>query len=285
MLEHELPSVDNLAASILTALSDLNGEGSDSQILMMLNLEYSYLSESALGILHKGNNTKTEYSDRIDTAQKLLLKAEYVTRSQDGIWKVTKPESELTASNLAPLLVKAKQEIEAEALEEQVRNQPPKEYPEDRIADFRDAVLQKLKQMDALQFERLTAKLLRLCGFDSLPGKGTGDGGIDGVGYYKVNGILTYKIIIQCKRYDHPIQPSFVRDLRGVVSHQADKGLFVTTSTFTRASIEEAKNHPLIDLIDGQQFVDLMIQYNLGVKTTQKMFYKFDDKILERVEL
>ena len=284
MTDHGLPPVETLASSILSILSDWNGSGTDSQVTELLYYDYDDLTEEQLGVLAANSSTKSEFAERIDVAKELLLRADYLSRSQQGEWKIIKPKELHNPELLQPALLKAKQEMEAEAEQERIRNQPPKEYSEDRIAEFREAVLAKLKKMNPLEFERLTAKLLRLCGFDSFPGKGTGDGGIDGTGFYKVNGILTYKVIIQCKRYDQPIQPSFVRDLRGVVSNKADKGLFVTTSTFTRAAIEEARNHPLIDLIDGHQFVDLMIQHNLGVNVSQRQFYKFDDHILEGTE-
>ena len=95
----------------------------------------------------------------------------------------------------------------------------------------------------------------------------TGDGGIDGRGIAKINGILSFHIIFQCKRYKGKVSSSEIRDFRGAMVGRTDKGLFITTGTFTRDAIREANRDgaPAIDLMDGEKIAEKLKELNLGV--------------------
>ena len=97
----------------------------------------------------------------------------------------------------------------------------------------------------------------------------SGDGGIDGKGIVRVSGLLSFHVIFQCKRYRGSVTPSQIRDFRGAMQGRADKGLVITTGTFTREAIKEATRDgaPPIDLIDGELLCDKMKELKLGVDT------------------
>jgi restriction system protein len=84
-------------------------------------------------------------------------------------------------------------------------------------------------------------------------------------------GLLSFPIIFQCKRYRNIISSGVVRDLRGAMIGRADKGLIITTGSFTRDASAEATRDgaPPIDLIDGEQLVDKLKDLKLGVATRQ----------------
>ncbi len=91
-------------------------------------------------------------------------------------------------------------------------------------------------------FERLTKRLLRENGFVQVEVTGkSGDGGIDGKGIVKIQNILSYHVVFQCKRYRESVSSSHIRDFRGAMIGRADKGLFITTGTFTQDAIKEAR--------------------------------------------
>lgn len=98
-----------------------------------------------------------------------------------------------------------------------------------------------------------------------------GDGGIDGKGIVRVSGLLSFHVIFQCKRYKGSVVPSQIRDFRGAMQGRADKGLIITTGSFTREAIKEATRDgaPPIDLIDGQLLCDKLKELKLGVSTKQ----------------
>ena len=95
-------------------------------------------------------------------------------------------------------------------------------------------------------FERLARRLLREAEFDSVNVTGrSGDGGIDGLGVYHL-GLVSFPVIFQCKRYRGSVSPSAVRDFRGAMAGRGDKGLLITTGTFTADAKKEATRmvHP-----------------------------------------
>jgi len=97
----------------------------------------------------------------------------------------------------------------------------------------------------------------------------TGDGGIDGKGIARINGLMSFHIAFQCKKYQGSVGAPEIRNFRGATVGVADRGLFITTGTFTRAAIEEANRVGAapIDLIDGDMLADKLKELSLGVKT------------------
>lgn len=118
-------------------------------------------------------------------------------------------------------------------------------------------------------FERLVQRMLRETGFTQVEVTGrTGDGGIDGMGIAKINGILSFRIVFQCKRYRGSVGAGEIRDFRGAMQGRADKGLFITTGYFTRDAIKEATRDGAIaiDIIDGEKLAEKLKELGLGVR-------------------
>jgi restriction system protein len=81
--------------------------------------------------------------------------------------------------------------------------------------------------------------------------------------------MMSFHVLFQCKRYRESVGPGEIRDFRGAMVGRADKGLFITTGTFTPAAIKEATRDgaPPIDLVDGDEFADKLKEFKLGVQT------------------
>ena len=156
--------------------------------------------------------------------------------------------------------------------------------------DWKSILLYTLKNMEGYAFERLCQRLLREAGFIEVnvnPKKGA-DGGIDGVGVLRVN-LVSFKVYFQCKCWtENPVGSKDIRNFRGALDAGVDKGLFITTSTFTSKAKDEAtvKGKTVIDLIDGERLCDLLKENNLGVQTemveqvsiTPEWFDRFNTK-------
>ena len=116
----------------------------------------------------------------------------------------------------------------------------------------------------------------------------TGDGGIDGRGIAKINGILSFYIIFQCKKYQakSKVGSKEIRDFRGAMVGRTDKGLFITTSTFTRDAIAEATRDgaPVIDLIDGEKLAEKLKELSLGLKVELKESVTVDETWFKNFE-
>jgi restriction system protein len=120
--------------------------------------------------------------------------------------------------------------------------------------------------------------MLRETGFSQVEVTGrTGDGGIDGKGVAKINGILSFRVVFQCKRYRGAIGSSAIRDFRGAMQGRADKGLFITTGYFTREAVKEATRDGAIaiDIVDGEKLAEKLKELALGVRI----------ELVERIEI
>jgi restriction system protein len=97
---------------------------------------------------------------------------------------------------------------------------------------------------------------------------GAGDQGIDGIGRIRLNDVVNFNIVFQCKRYKETVSPALVRDFRGSMQGRAEKGLILTTGRFTQEAQKEANRDgvPPIELIDGERLVSLFEKYQLGLK-------------------
>jgi restriction system protein len=138
--------------------------------------------------------------------------------------------------------------------------------------------------MNPYSFERLSQRLLRESGFEDVHvTKKSGDGGIDGIGKLKVNGIVSFNIAFQCKRYQGTVGAPEIRDFRGSLKANIEKAIFITTGTFTKQAIEEAADPSKtpIDLIDGEEFMTKLAEYGIGL--TEVKDYDIDESFFESI--
>jgi restriction system protein len=137
-------------------------------------------------------------------------------------------------------------------------------------AAWTDQLLAVLRTMAPDAFERLAQRLLRESGFVKVEVSGkSGDGGIDGSGVLRMN-LISFHVLFQCKRYKGSVASEVVRNFRGAMQGRADKGLIITTGTFTSEARKEATRDgaPAIDLIDGEALCQLLKEKGLGVQVT-----------------
>lgn len=153
---------------------------------------------------------------------------------------------------------------------------PPEEQLASILNQTRKSLIAELiatiKQCDPYFFERLVVQLLLKMGYGGSRqeageaiGK-SGDGGIDGV--ISEDRLGLDAIYLQAKRWEGSVGEGPIRDFKGALDAKgAQKGVFITTSSFTPAAIAAAKNSRSykIVLIDGQRLADLMIEHDLGV--------------------
>jgi restriction system protein len=194
--------------------------------------------------------------------------------SSRGVWSLTAKGNSADKINTAEI-VKAvrnmdrpepnKRTKKAESIELDFGKDLPEE---DRWKDKLNAVL--TQQLSPQGFERLVQRILRESGFVAVEVTGrTGDGDIDGKGIARINGFMSFHVLFQCKRYKGSVGSSEIRDFRGAMVGRADKGLFITTGTFTTGAIKEATRDgaPPIDLVDGDELAEKLKELSLGVTT------------------
>ena len=153
---------------------------------------------------------------------------------------------------------------------EREREEPELVGEEPTRRDWKEELLEALLAMSPEGFERLAQRLLREAGFiNTTVTSRSGDGGIDGLGVYRLS-LVSFPVYFQCKRYRSSVGPGVVRDFRGAMAGRGDKGLLVTTGSFSAEAKREATRDgaPPIDLIDGDSLCELLKTYELGVRTT-----------------
>src|SRR5206468_5906411 len=87
-------------------------------------------------------------------------------------------------------------------------------------------------------------------------------------GVLEVKPFVSFRVLFQCKRYAGAVTPSQVRDFRGAMAGRADKGIILTTGTFTTDARREAVRDgvPPIELVDGEKLLDIFEKLELGLK-------------------
>lgn len=144
------------------------------------------------------------------------------------------------------------------------------ENEDEHRPNWKHELLETMFAMPPDAFERLCQRILRESGFVEVRVTGqTSDKGIDGIGLLRLQGVLSFHVIFQCKRWREPVGAPTIRDFRGAMVGRTDKGLVMTTSYFTAEAVREATRDgaPAIDLIDGEQLVALLRKLKLGVAT------------------
>lgn len=134
-------------------------------------------------------------------------------------------------------------------------------------------LLGRLLDKEPAFFEQAVVDLLMKMGYGGAGGTGVAtqlvnDGGIDGVIDQDVLGLN--KVYIQAKRYGigNSVGRPELQGFVGALSGKADRGVFITTSTFSHGAVEYAERNTSsrLILIDGNRLTDLMIRYGVGVQ-------------------
>ncbi len=228
------------------------------------------------------NDRRSRLSYYLAWSRTYLKHGDALENSSRGVWALSDTGKRITNRNqTVQIRAQVLQELRSKRLKKDQPENPGhavsrpsrsfEETDDDDENDWKSSLLGALKDMHPSAFERLSQRLLREAGFVKVEVRGrTGDGGIDGVGVLRIN-LISFQVYFQCKRYKGNVGAKEIRDFRGALQGRADKGLFITTGTFTSQASEEATRDGAIpiDLIDGEQLCDLLRQYELGVATTR----------------
>lgn len=263
-----IPKYDKLFNPLLEALRDLGSSASVGELEDCIASKLK-LTEDDVTLIHRGNRTKFSYN--LAWARTYLKKFGLVENSSRGVWSLTPTGRHTT--QVDPKTVKqfvVTQGRNEDQTDETVSGQSA----EIEELKWEDEALAAVKTMSASGFERLCQRLLRESGFIQVEITGkTGDGGIDGRGVVKLGQIISFHVHFQCKRYAGSVSASLIRDFRGAMVGRADKGIFITTGSFSRDARKEALRDgaPPLDLIDGDELVKMLRTFRLGLTVKEKV--------------
>ncbi len=290
-----IPDYQTLMLPILTQVAD-GQEHKYRDLIELLATKFNLTEDERKELLSSGH--QPIFDNRVGWAKTYLKKAGLIDSPKRATFIITQVGRDILKTN--PTRIDAKflrqfpsflefqnyssrndsdEENEIELLEQTA--QTPEENLESAYLRLRKSLAQELSnkviELSPSFFERLVVELLVKMGYGGSikdAGKAIGKSGDEGIdGTIKEDKLGLDIIYIQAKRWQpgnvvgRPELQKFVGALAG---QGAKKGIFITTSSFTKDALEYSpKNETKIVLIDGQQLAQLMIDYNLGVNTHQ----------------
>ena len=268
-----VPKFNQLIYPTVKAIKALGGSGSIDEIVDKV-IELEKFGEDITTELHP-DSSRTELDYNLAWSRTYLKKVGALDNSGRGIWNLTEYGNKLTEKQCLEI----KSEVrKIRKLEKKQTNDNVKESLSEEISieeteqdidfNWKQKLLKVLMKIDPSAFERLSQRVLRESGFIKVEVTGkTNDGGIDGIGLLRMN-LVSFTVLFQCKRYKDTVGAPVVRDFRGAMQGRCDKGLIITTGTFTSEAKKEATRDgaPTIDLIDGDHLCDLIKNLKLGLE-------------------
>jgi len=268
---------------LLDALRALGGSGTPDEVVERIALDLKLTDDVQDEPLPSG---ESRFRNQVASARFYLVREGLIGSSKRGVWSLTERGR---ATKLTLEQAKAIRSKWVRYFQEQRQSKvsAPKSDIEqteatESNADVDGKLIELLLKLPPAGFERLSQRLLREAGFTQVIVTGrAGDGGIDGYGTLQVNPLVSFKVLFQCKRYTGSVSPSQVRDFRGAMSGRADKGIIISTGTYTAEARREASRDgaPPVELIDGEKLVGMFKDLELGLKPVKT--YEIDDSFFE----
>lgn len=257
---------------LLDALRKLGGSGTPDEVAERVAADLGLSDATQNELLPSG---EPRFKNQVAWARFYLAREGLLDSSKRGVWSLTERgrAASLTYEQAREIVVRWVKIFQEQRRTKTTQQEPvPEQVAEATGApstDYRAQAIDALLSLPPSGFERLSQRLLREAGFTHVVVTGqSGDGGIDGYGTLQINPLVSFKVLFQCKRYTKSVSPSHVRDFRGAMAGRADKGIIVTTGSFTTEARREASRDgvPPIELIDGEKLVEMLKALELGLR-------------------
>jgi restriction system protein len=273
---------------VIEALQKLGHSARPKQVV---NAVQQTIDVPAEDLERKTKSGQSIFENDVHWCRHYLVKAGFIDSSKRGVWTLTaKGRSAIFTDQLSSEIFHGVQQLsretgQAELVAELNREDIQEVEEEVEDTEYIAETLEQLKKLSPSGFEHFCQELLYESGFEDVEVTGrSGDRGIDGRGILKVNPLFSMKVAFQAKRYQDTVGSGVIRDFRGAVAGRADRGLLITTGTFTHeAEIEATRDGAThIELIDGPAIVNLMCEYQFGLKSV--LTYRLDHKFFDKYE-
>jgi len=262
-------------ASIIEALKSLGGSARPAEVTDWVAASLGVSDDERSELTSTG---VVRFDNAVAWARFYLAKAAIIDASKRGVWTLTEKGRAIPAlsHDEAYAIFKDVQfgfqqgaSGSGEKTVDSEQDAPSEETAFSAGPNHRVQVVEALMNLSPAGFEAFSQRLLRESGFQGVAVTGrSGDGGIDGDGILEVNPLVSFRVLFQCKRYAGSVGASAVRDFRGAMSGRADKGIILTTGSFTSEARKEAVRDgaPPIELVDGEKLVNMLEDLELGLK-------------------
>jgi restriction system protein len=268
-----IPQYHELMWPALQATKDLSGSATVSE-MNERTMAAAGVTEDQQAVPHGEDGRMSEVEYRLHWARTHLKGIGALENSARGVWTVTDRGRSMTEPEMQ-VTTKAWRDSLRERRLARRDTHPTEAEGEEEEAEggWKDQLIARLLQLPPDGFERLAQRILREAGFVNVTVTGkSGDGGIDGTGTYRLS-LVSFPVYFQCKRYKGAVSAGAVRDFRGAMAGRGEKGLLITTGSFTREAQAEATRDgaPPVELIDGDRLCDLLKEFRLGIEVRQRI--------------
>lgn len=274
---------------LLDALRDLGGSAQPIEACEKISNNLNVPDEITESVLNSGSN---RFRNQVAWARQYLVWEGLLdSKSKRGTWALTQKgqETHLTeqqGSDIVFKWVEIHQKAKKEKSKEKIDEIEEESSPEKVDSSYNPDLLEVLQSLSPSGFERITQRLLRESGFENVVVTGKShDGGIDGYGTLEINPFVSFKVLFQCKRYKGTVSRAQVGDFRNAMIGRAEKGIILTTGTFSNDAIKEANREgaPQIELVDGLKLVEMFERIELGVipKTVYEVELSFFEPFMK----
>ena len=250
-----LPTQNEIELPLLEALERLGGKATPKQVYPLVTASFPGITEDELEARLK--HGESVWRNRVQWVRQRLKDSGDLVSPERGVWAISDQGRARLDGRPAPGHVPADRQAAASLLQLQ----------EEHDRQFRSKLLDRLLDLEPIQFEHFARKLLHAYGFASMTvTQASGDGGIDGHGMLRV-GLAKMKVAFQCKRWAGNVGRPEVDKFRGAIQGEFQQGLFYTTSDFTKHATDasiRAGAVPIV-LLNGPAIVDLMVKKQFGV--------------------
>jgi restriction system protein len=271
----KIPQYHELMWPALQATKELGGSATVSEMNERAMAAAS-ITEEQQAVPHGEDGRMSEVEYRLHWARTHLKGIGALENSARGVWAVTDRGRSMSEPEMRAATKAWRDSFRERRLARRARQAAGAEGGEDAAeaeGDWKDQLIARLLQLPPDGFERLAQRILREAGFVNVTVTGkSGDGGIDGAGTYRLS-LVSFPVYFQCKRYKGSVTPGVVRDFRGAMAGRGEKGLLITTGSFTRDAQAEATRDgaPPVELIDGDRLCDLLKEFRLGVDVRERI--------------
>ena len=273
---------------VLDCLRALGDSATSSEAIDWIGINFQ-VSEEERARVNKHN--VRHFDNKVAWAKQYLTWEGLVDSSKRGVWALTQKGKATSLTHESSLSIYRKWAAIYRERRAKKDDEKPEEAPESEETEETAPAIQETAGEELIEvllgltpngFERLCMRMMRESGFERVEVTGKShDQGIDGIGVLIVNRFVTTKVVFQCKRYSGSVGRGQVAEFRNSVMGRAEKGIIITTGTFTREAIREAGRDGVIpiELVNGEKLVKIFEDLELGVKP--KTVYEVDYSFFE----
>lgn len=276
--------------AVLEALRELGSSARANEVIDWISRNRDVPADEIERVNKSG---QTVFENRVHWARFYLAKGGYIDSTVRGLWVLTDlgKATRLTEADAAGLFKQLRQQFIAErknaaGSESEVAfddfndaTPPPAGAPAQdsyyNANEVREMLIKKLHGLSDVGFEHFSAAVLRHVGFENVSvTQRSHDRGVDGEGFLLINRFVKTKVMFQCKRYQGSVGSDRIQAFRGAIHGRAERGIIITTGTFTASAKAEAarENATPVELVDIDKLLDILIEEKLGVVETRALW-------------